>query len=451
MYNTIAIEDLNKPAVALCNEGFASDARSAASGRGMPGLRVVPENTPTNTSVIEEIEMGINGAIDDIVAALTCPLSPEESSPPAKELQKASGIVFGGSLQEVNRFFYRRGWTDGLPIIPPTEEAVVEMLTGTDLPPDHMVTKIIPRLGKATVEKIAVNAVMAGALPTYMPVLIAGVRALMDSKTWFGIYEVSTGSWVPFWIVNGPVRKDLEINSGAGALSPGNIANATIGRALGLIVKNIGGARKGVEDMGVLGNPGKYAAVIAENEEDSPWEPLHVQEGLEREDSAISLFFPNSFAQIPAYGPDHKDLLNTLIYNVPPGKRDGLTCVMLNPAHAASLASSGWTKDDITRFIAEYARVPAHRHPNSWPVMYSGRYMLRQRPPLNPEESMSIIGGPEKIRVVVAGGPGSFVGIGLGGTMPCEWVTKKVELPANWDRLVEKFRHVAPTCVGYSG
>ena len=118
----------------------------------------------------------ISGVIDEIVAALTRPLTAEEEvSQSPKESEKPARIIFKGNLEEVNRFFYKRGWTDGLPIIPPTEEAVAEMLTGTDLPPDHLVAKLEPRLGKATVEKIAINAVMAGALPTYMPLLIAGV------------------------------------------------------------------------------------------------------------------------------------------------------------------------------------------------------------------------------------------------------------------------------------
>jgi len=128
-----------------------------------------------------------------------------------------------------------------------------------DAAADYVVGKMIPRLGKATVEKIAVNAVMAGALPTAMPLLIAGVEALLDPESGFGVFEVSTGSWAPFYVINGPIRAQLRINGSTGALSPGDLANATIGRAMGLIVKNLGGARKGVEDMGVLGNPAKYA------------------------------------------------------------------------------------------------------------------------------------------------------------------------------------------------
>ena len=188
MYEAISIEERNKPAVALIYRDFIHDARSAASSRGMPGVRTVLETIPSEWTDMDDIEAGVTAVIDDIVAALTRPLTDEEKSP-KKEVEKPSRIVFKGNLEEVNRFFYQRGWADGLPIIPPTEEAVAEMLTGTDLPADHVVAKIIPRLGKATIENIAINAVMAGALPTYMPLLIAGVQALVDPKARFETFE----------------------------------------------------------------------------------------------------------------------------------------------------------------------------------------------------------------------------------------------------------------------
>jgi hypothetical protein len=175
VYEAKSVEEMGKPAIVLVNDAFVNDAKSAASSRGMPGIRAVSENVPCECIVEEQIKPLISDAIDSIVAAITKPLTEEERSP-QKVIEKPSRIAFKGNLEEVNRFFYKRGWTVGLPIIPPTEEAVAEMLTGTDLPADHLVAKIIPRLGKATVEKIAINAVMAGCLPTYMPVLIAGVQ-----------------------------------------------------------------------------------------------------------------------------------------------------------------------------------------------------------------------------------------------------------------------------------
>ncbi|MFH1647602.1 MAG: hypothetical protein ABID71_07965, partial [Chloroflexota bacterium] len=167
MYDTASIEERHKPTVTLTNRGFANDAESAARSQGFPGLRYIPTAVPCEASIMADIEAGIDGALDDIIGALTKPLTAEEKAPKAKEAEKPARIIFKGSLQEVNRFFYQRGWTDGLPIIPPTEEAVAEMLTGTDLSPDHLLGKLQSRMGKATIEKIAVAGVMAGCLPTY--------------------------------------------------------------------------------------------------------------------------------------------------------------------------------------------------------------------------------------------------------------------------------------------
>lgn len=446
MYNTVLVEDLNKPAVALCNKDFVIDARSAGSSKGMPRVRIVSETIPCECTVMEEIECGVSEAMERILAALTETLTPEEKYPKPKELEKLPRIVFKGNLEEVNRFFYKRGWGDGLPIIPPTGEAVEEMLTGTDLPADHVVGKVAPRLGKATVEKIAINAVMAGALPTYMPVLIAAVQALMDPKAQFGTWEVSTGSWAPFWIINGPIRNHINVNSGSGALSPGDIANAAIGRAMELIIKNIGGARKGIEDMGVLGNPGKYTMVIAENEEDSPWEPLHVENGFNKEDSAVTVYFPNCFTQTWPYGTDEQGILRSVISNIIPGRR-GLFCLLLHPSHARTLVGKGWTKKEIATFISIHARVPANRHP-----AYYGATLVPTigRLPVEHTDSMAILDNPGWIRIIIAGGPGNFLGLFAGAWLKgADWVTKRVELPANWDKLVKKYKDLVPTYTLY--
>jgi hypothetical protein len=444
VYDAISIEERGKPVAVVCNRGFVTDARSAAASRGWPGVRAVAETVSSESTDAGEISNGIDAAIDDIVAAMTAPLTDEEKSPKPGQVEKSSRIAFSGDLEEVNRFFYRRGWSDGLPIIPPTEAAVAEMLTGTDLPPDHVVAKIIPRLGKATVEKIAVNAVMAGCLPTYMPVLIAGVKALMDPRAFFGTHEVSTASFAPCWIINGPIRGQLHVNSGSGAFSPGDIANATIGRAIGLIVKNIGGARKGVEDMGTFGNPGKYTMVIAENEEESPWEPLHVEHGFSKEDSTVTVFFPYTFVQRLAYGSEDKDILNTLVYNCVSGK---MYCFLLLPHQAKVLAGRGWSKRDIVRYVAEYARVPAYKHSLYVGVLGSA---VRGKIPSDPNAPMAQLRDPAFVRVVVAGGAGNQTamlgGIGLGDP---DWVTVKVELPADWDKLVKKYANLVPSYLRY--
>ena len=404
----------------------------------MPNIRSISENVPCESTVEVDIEAGVTEVIDEIIEALIKPLTEQEKSPAPMDTEEKSRIAFKGNLEEVNRFFYQRGWTDGLPVIPPTEEAVAEMLTGTDLPPDHVVTKIIPRMGKATVEKIAINAVMAGALPTYMPVLIAACQAIMGDKTRFDTFEVSTGSWAPFYILNGAIRKDININCSSGALSPGDIANATIGRAMGLIVKNIGGARKAVEDMGVLGNPGKYSLVVGEYEEESPWEPLHVTRGYKKEDNAVTVFFPNTYMQSIPMQTDDKGILQAMMNNVRTG--GGMASFLLIPAHAKYLAGEGWTKKQVMDYISENAVatvVPGAPGP-------AGDGSVRK---VFPDVSSMIL--------IVAGGPGVFTGVltsaggGGMGNFGNDFVTRKIELPANWDKLVAKYKNVVPTYARY--
>jgi hypothetical protein len=415
--------------VLLANNGFVTDAQSAASSRGVPGIRIVGESVACESTVKSEIEEGIAAAMKDVIEGLTKPLSPEEKSP-KQQTGKTPRVAFKGSLQDVNRFYYSKGWTDGLPIIPPTEAAVAEMMTGTDLPTDHVVATIIPRKGKATIEKIAINAVMAGALPTYMPVLIAAVQSFADPKSRFDTFEVSTGSWAPFLTINGRIRRDININCSSGALSPGNIANAAIGRAVGLIVKNIGGARKAVEDMGVIGNPGKYSLVIGEDEEASPWESLSVERGFKKEDNTVTVFFPNTFIQTVPGGTDAKGILDTLAGMV----TSTMSSVILIPSWAKVLSSEGYTKQKVKEYLA------AHGASSNSNIA-----------------GFSSAASPSKIdndslMILVAGGPGSFIALlrSAGpGFFENALVTKKIELPKNWDKLVAKYKDIKPNYEKY--
>lgn len=441
----VHVEDLGVPAVVVCNEGFLADARAAAAVRGRPGLRLVPTALPPDCLQVPQIEAAVESIFNDVIDGLSRPLTKEEAAPTAPPTVDVPRRAFRGTTVQVNRHYYKMGWTDGLPIIPPTEEALAEMLQGTDLPPHHVVGRIPPRMGKATVEKIAINAIMAGALPTYLPVIIAALEAVLDPRTCFGTYQVSTGSWAPFWVVNGPIRKQLHLNSGSGALSPGNMANAAIGRALSLIIRNIGGARPGIEDMGVMGNPGRYTMVLAENEEESPWEALHVEQGLREDDSAVSVFWQNTYLQILAYGSDPQGILNTLIYNVPPGKKDAIACILMMPRHAKTLAEAGWRKQDVAAFVSEFAQAPAYQHLEYVQSQSLGRRTGNAPLPFGPLDPVRILRHPDRIRVVVAGGPGDMIALVLGGgAMPVQWSTARVRLPRKWSRLVDRYRGMVP-------
>jgi hypothetical protein len=237
------------------------------------------------------------------------------------------------------------------------------------------------------------------------------------------------------------------VNHSSGAFSPGNIANATIGRAMGLIIKNIGGVRKGVEDMGVMGNPMKYSMVIAENEEETPWEPLHVEYGYKQEESTITLSFPQTYLQHWPYGSDAEGILRAVTDTIIRGMR---YTIIFTPPHAKNLAREGWTKQDIKEFISEYARITGSRF-NSMPAIggirpgiYNGKISARET------DTVALIRDPRFIRIIVAGGPGAFIAHAVGGgATPGMKQTQKIELPKNWDNLVKKYKNIVPTYAKY--
>ena len=193
---------------------------------------------------------------------------------------KAQRIEVAGEYDAVQNLYLERGWTDGLPVTPPTPERVESMLRAVDLPPYRVIAEIPPNWGGATVERLAINAVMAGCLPEYFPVIVAAVDAMSDPA--FNLYAVqaTTHPCAPLVIVNGPIREALGFNGSSGAFGPGWRANATIGRAIRLALLNIGGGYPGVGDMSSQGAPSKYGYCVAENEELNPWGPLHVDRDL---------------------------------------------------------------------------------------------------------------------------------------------------------------------------
>lgn len=191
---------------------------------------------------------------------------------------------------DVDEFMYDQGFSDGLPVVAPTPERVLRMLSGTARDPQDIVAIVPPSMAPVTVEKVAINAVMAGCRPEYLPVVIAGVEAVCTDE--FNIHGVNatTMGASPVLVVNGPIRQRIGMNMKQAALGNGNRANATIGRAVRLVVRNVGGARPGGTDRSTLSSPMKFTMCFAEWEEGSPWEPLHVERGFQREDSVVTAF-----------------------------------------------------------------------------------------------------------------------------------------------------------------
>lgn len=194
------------------------------------------------------------------------------------------------ALEDEIEAMFDRGWTDGLPVVPPTEARVLRMLEATSHAPDEVVAVVPPDMAGCTVEKVAVNAVMAGCKPEYLPVVLAAVAGACTDE--FNIHGLLATTYFsgPMLVVNGPITRRIGMNSGHNALGQGNRANATIGRALQLVVRNVGGGRPGEIDRATLGNPGKYTFCFAEDEAGSPWEPLSVSRGIAPGTSAVTLF-----------------------------------------------------------------------------------------------------------------------------------------------------------------
>ena len=268
------------------------------------------------------------------------------------------------------RAFYEwaieQGWSDGLPLIPPSEALVSEMVRGSGRPADFVVAEIEPRRGVATIEKIAVNAAMAGCLPAYMPVLVAAIEALVDPALNLIGIQCTTNPGGPMVIVNGPIRKTLEIACGADALGPNHRANQTVGRALRLVLRNVGGGIPPV-DQSVLGSPWKMGLVLGENEEQSPWEPLHVSRGFRPEDSTVTVLNVESVINIPAAYPTGNAVLWMLARAMRQGLNvhfsDGILVVALTPGHARLLAQAGYTRPALQRALFEQAKVPVGELP----------------------------------------------------------------------------------------
>ena len=195
-----------------------------------------------------------------------------------------------GSLDDEFEFMFDQGFTDGLPVVPPTPERVLRMLSGTKRDAQEVVATMAPNMAKVTVEKIAINAVLAGCKPEYLPVVIAAVEAVCtDDFNIHGVMATTMGA-SPVMVVNGPIRHSLDMNMGLGALGQGNRANATIGRALRLTIRNVGGAKPGGTERSTFSNPMKYTMCFAEWEERSNWDPLHVERGFSPEDSVVTVF-----------------------------------------------------------------------------------------------------------------------------------------------------------------
>jgi hypothetical protein len=254
---------------------------------------------------------------------------------------------------------FERGWSDGLPVTPPTDERVLRMLAGTTRRPDEVVGAIPPYLAPCTIEKVAINAVLAGCKPEYMPVLLAALAAALEPV--FTLHGVLATTYFssPIIIVNGPIAKKIGMNAGLNALGQGNRANATIGRALNLIVRNVGGGRPGEADRATLGAPSKFTLCFAEDESDPAWEPLSVSRGFPRGASTVTLFqghgveaFVDQKTRTPE-GLARSLGMSLVTIGHPRLTQSARAVVVLSPEHYRIFREAGWDRRRIERALYE--------------------------------------------------------------------------------------------------
>jgi hypothetical protein len=414
------------PSVVVTTTGFTAIAKAVGKAEGIRGLRVA--EYPGAVGVHHEalVEQNVENVLfQRIVDELTQPRAQEEGigeSAPAG----VGAIAFEGTFDEIDAFFRERQWSDGLPFVPPTPERVEAFLAHTARAADEPIAVLAQANLAATPRNIAANAVMAGCQPKHMPVLIAAVEAIADNR--YNLNNIgSTWGVLPFLLVNGPATAALGIESGAQLVNKG--ANPALGRALGFVIRNIGGYQHSRNYMGTFGYPLNF--VIAENAAQSPWEPYHVEHGFAAEDNTVTACGTVTWGWPPAiYGTKNKSAAETalemlslevtkkpclgrLVERGPNGFRNMLT-FLLAPPVAKALAAAGYDKQRIREYVYEHARVPyreleflieyGHSEAFKIPDMVE-RGLMPKEYLVQPDALVRVLPSPDVIHIVVCGDP----------------------------------------------
>ena len=306
--------------------------------------------------------------------------------------------------------YFERGWTDGLPVVPPTPEKIAAMVDALGGDPDAVEGKVAPRWGVLTREVLAINMVMAGCLPAYAPVVCAAMRALMDPAFNLNGVQATTHMAAPLVVVNGPIARAIGMNGGANAFGPGNRANATIGRAIRLILLNVGGAHPPDLDKCTLGNPAKYSYAVCENEAQSPFAPYHVEHGYRPEGSSVFAMA----AEAPHSVTDHQcndpegildticSAMSTIASNS--AVLSGHCAVALGLEHARTIAKHGWSRSDIRHYLWMHSgnRFEALSRGHRYGKVYNRN--LPKWYKRDPDSRIPIVPSPDSIHLFVLGG-----------------------------------------------
>ena len=448
----VELEKRGIPTVSWVAQGFIKDALGSGRNFGVPAVAIADMPLPFTNQRPEAIQNMVEAGIDKVIQGLTEP--PETFHMVDEGFTAVADPVLtfeAGDLLEamevMNRQLLEWRWSDGFPLVPPTLDRVERMLRGTSRAPQDIIATLEPGFGMATVEKLAANAVMAGCRPEHLPVLITAVQCISEPQMYLRNKAMSTGPHAPLVLVNGPIARQLGINAGVCALGPGSIsyANTVIGRALRLVMMNVGFTYPGVSDMDTVGSPLKYSLCVAENEEQSPWEPYHVDLGYHRNESTVTVHFVYGVCELHDFQSSDADTLvhgfataACNLVQVPTGswlvgrradpryktEEKEQHFMIICPEHAQVFHRQGWDKTRIREEMYKRARMTFRdlmtgKEPKNFQLAHPELQWLWD----SPDTLLPVVESPDCYSVAVVGaaaGRGAFFW-GAGGP-----VTKEV-------------------------
>jgi hypothetical protein len=455
------IEKLGIPTVGIVRGDFVSVMKNAIAGMGFPPeMAFVP--VPMALFLPGSDLAPVAQNLDQVVAGLTRwqPTVTAKSviKPPTVRVE---GKNYEEALAAVHALFLKNLWGDGLPLMPPTPERVRWILRGTDLAPETVIGKILPEGRIATAETLACALAMAGGRPEYLPVLISAVQALIDKNTNHQAWQATSASVFPTVIVNGPIARQIRLNSGFGLMGPDPLhpAGGCIGRALRLLMQNVGGARPGVGTLAQYGGMRYTNAVFAEDEDGLPrtWRPLNAEHfGLREGTSSVALVPVSGIANILGGGgsgsPDQ--LARQKLYrlaafmalpndNMLTGYEEGTPGILIfSSVTAREFADAGWSKEKIKQFLFENARIPVSRIRRDG---FDGRIELKNLTPTLKQDPWPITARAENFMIVVAGGRHPGHAYWMQAAQGPKPVGADIRLPAKWrDLLAEAEKELGP-------
>jgi hypothetical protein len=398
------------PSVVLGTDAFVSLARATSTTHGLPHMPVALVPHPLGGIPVDAARAKAEAILDEVLRGLTT-----DPAPPAATGTVGPTLVDApDDLDAFQVWAMEHEWSDGLPVLPPTEARVARILGRRA--GDALVATLMPLDGRATLHAIAVNGALAGAGPEHLPVIVAALRAVAKPEFNLNAIQCTTHPCTPLVIVNGPIAARLGVAGGPNALGNGHRANAVIGRAVRLVLQNVGGARPGREDRATLGHAGKFTYCLAENETQSPWEPLHVERGFARDESTVTVCGSEAPHNVNDHGSTMGETLMAALAGTAAttGSNNiylaGDPLVILGPEHAQTIASSGWSKQEFKRRFWDAARVPLSRFSadniQRFRLTHPERFERA-----GPDTLLPFASRPDDVMVIVAGGPGKHSAI----------------------------------------